>query len=295
MRKFTVLIIPDGHAPARQFRFSVRGKRLLIGTSLGLALLLSTLIAHDLYQSYYIKAYAQEFAQIDRLHEELKAKDQEIGHLTEQNVQITQNLDHIDTLEQEISSLLKIQPAKLSAQRTPGMAPQSYVPSRSIDLNADIVQAQLERFQQYHSVAQAQQDQFDHTPTMLPLDGEIASPFGYRKNPFGRWTKEFHSGIDIACNYGTEVRATASGTVVFAGWDNVYGRRVNIDHGNGIVTFYGHNARLIVENGQKVNKGDVVALSGNSGRSTGAHLHYGVIVNGENTDPLNFTDFAKEK
>ncbi|WP_206812293.1 peptidoglycan DD-metalloendopeptidase family protein [Paradesulfitobacterium ferrireducens] len=295
MRKFTILIIPEGHARARQFRFSVRGKRLLLGASVGFTLLVSLLLAHDLYQNHYIKAHEQKFAQIDYLQKALQAKDQEIARLTEQNIQITQNLGQINSLEQEISSILRIEPTKQNSERNSGMAPQSYVPSRSTDLNADLLQAQLERFQKYRSAALTRQDQLLHTPSTLPLEGEIASDFGYRKNPFGRWTSEFHSGIDIACDYGTEVHATASGTVVFAGWDNIYGRKVTIDHGNGIVTFYGHNARLLVKVGQEVNQGDVIALSGNSGRSTGAHLHYGVIVNGENRDPLNFMDTPKEQ
>lgn len=295
MRKFTILIIPEGHARARQFRFSLLGKRLLLGAGAGLTLLVSMLLAHDLYQNHYIQAHEQEFAQIDSLQKALQNKDQEIARLTEQNVQITQDVGQINSLEQEISSILKIEPTQQSRERNSGMAPQSYVPSRSTDLNADLVQAQLERLQKYRSAALERQDQLLHTPSMLPLEGEITSNFGYRKNPFGRWTSEFHNGIDIACDYGTEVHTTASGTVVFAGWDNVYGRKVTVDHGNGIVTFYGHNAHLFVKEGQAVNKGDVIALSGNSGRSTGAHLHYGVIVNGENRDPLNFKEIPKEQ
>ena len=153
----------------------------------------------------------------------------------------------------------------------------------------------MELFQQYYEAALKFKAKLDHTPSIMPVQGEIASLFGYRKNPFGGWSKEFHDGVDIACDYGTPVLATADGVVTFSGWDGVYGRKVEIDHGNGIVTYYGHNSKLIVEVGQKVTKGEVIAYNGNSGRSTGAHLHYGAIVNGKSTDPLLFTNFTKEQ
>jgi murein DD-endopeptidase MepM/ murein hydrolase activator NlpD len=88
-------------------------------------------------------------------------------------------------------------------------------------------------------------------------------------------SKEFHHGIDIGCGYGTPVLATAAGVVIYVGSDPVYGQRVDLDHGHGIVTFYGHNSRLMVKIGDQVRKRDLIAYSGNSGRSTGAHLHYG--------------------
>jgi murein DD-endopeptidase MepM/ murein hydrolase activator NlpD len=106
---------------------------------------------------------------------------------------------------------------------------------------------------------------------------------------------EFHNGIDIACSYGTPVLAVADGTVTFAGWDGYWGRRVQINHGFGVVTFCAHNSKLTVSVGDTVKKGEIIAYSGNSGRSTGSHVHYTAYVNGQLVDPLVFTTYSKEQ
>lgn len=125
------------------------------------------------------------------------------------------------------------------------------------------------------------------TPSIWPVTGTITSNFGYRGNPIGGGTG-FHEGLDIAVDYGTPVRATASGKVSMAGWVDGYGNLVEIDHGNGFVTRYGHNSMLLVVQGQEVKAGDIISLAGSTGRSTGPHVHYEVRVNGTPTDPLLF-------
>jgi len=295
-KKYTVLLIPDGHGPTRQIQFSLRSKRLLAVGALALAGTFLGLAAHDVFQARYINQHQEEFAQLDKLKTQLEEKDREIAHLNDQTAKMTENLEGISALEKQIASILKIQPPGTAPSRgEANIAPQSYIPSTQAELNADIVASHLELLQEYYVAALQHEKELNHTPTILPADGEIASPFGYRKNPFGAWSREFHNGIDIACDYGTPVKATADGTVIFAGWDRVYGRKIEIDHGNGIVTFYGHNSRLTVKNGDQVKKGEIIAYSGNSGRSTGAHLHYGAIINGQSTDPLVFTNFTKEQ
>ena len=125
------------------------------------------------------------------------------------------------------------------------------------------------------------------TPSSWPVNGTITSNFGYRGNPIGGGTG-FHEGLDIAVDYGTPVRATAAGKVSMAGWVDGYGNLVEIDHGNGFTTRYGHNSMLLVVVGQAVQAGDIVALAGSTGRSTGPHVHYEVRVNGSPANPLLF-------
>lgn len=125
------------------------------------------------------------------------------------------------------------------------------------------------------------------TPSIWPVQGTITSPFGYRGNPIGGGTG-FHEGVDIAVDFGTPVRATAAGTVSMAGWVDGYGNLVEIDHGNGIKTRYGHNSMLLVVVGQTVHGGDIISLAGSTGRSTGPHVHYEVRVNGTAADPMLF-------
>ncbi|MEV4419618.1 peptidoglycan DD-metalloendopeptidase family protein [Patulibacter sp. NPDC049589] len=114
-----------------------------------------------------------------------------------------------------------------------------------------------------------------------PADGQFTSPFGYR---WGR----LHGGIDIAVPVGTPVHAAAAGTVRIAGWVGGYGNYVCIDHGGGLSTCYGHNSRLGVTVGQKVAKGQVVAASGNTGNSTGPHIHFETRVGGVQKDPMGY-------
>ncbi len=125
-------------------------------------------------------------------------------------------------------------------------------------------------------------------PSIFPVeDAKVTSPFGYRRNPFGGYSKEFHKGIDLKANY-VPVMATGGGVVIEAKYLSGYGYTVIIDHGYGLMTRYAHNSKLYVSVGDEVKRGDVISKSGNSGRSTGPHLHYEVILDGEVTDPLDY-------
>ena len=125
------------------------------------------------------------------------------------------------------------------------------------------------------------------TPTILPLNRPISSRFGHRLAPLGHRVTEFHRGIDIPTSMGTLIRAPADGTVLACGESaSGYGLLMTIDHGYGLVTRYGHLDSVLVEAGQTVHRGQTVAKSGNSGRSTGPHLHYEILLGGLPTDPL---------
>jgi murein DD-endopeptidase MepM/ murein hydrolase activator NlpD len=130
-------------------------------------------------------------------------------------------------------------------------------------------------------------DYLAHKPYGLPVPGEITSGYGWRPSPFtSQWQR--HDGVDLATQYGTPVRATGAGVVVYAGWMvGGYGYTVQIDHGYGYATLYGHNASVAVNLGDQVGRGDVIARVGSSGASTGPHVHYEVILHGENVDPLD--------
>ena len=112
-----------------------------------------------------------------------------------------------------------------------------------------------------------------------------SSPFGWRDL---NGTPQFHDGFDMAVPQGTPYYAIASGTVILARWNGGLGYNVQIDHGNGIISIYGHSSKLIVHEGQHVNAGDLLGLTGNTGFSFGPHLHLGIRLNGTLVDPATF-------
>jgi murein DD-endopeptidase MepM/ murein hydrolase activator NlpD len=124
-------------------------------------------------------------------------------------------------------------------------------------------------------------------PSRWPVRGPVNSDFGQRRSPWAP-NSEFHSGIDIGAAIGTPVRAPAPGTVVFAGQHPEYGVTLIIDHGNDTKSLYGHLSRINVALDQVVQRGDTVALTGNTGRSSGPHLHYEIQVKGQPVNPHSY-------
>ena len=141
----------------------------------------------------------------------------------------------------------------------------------------------------------SQRQSWDSTPSIMPVnvsDYWFSSGFGWRRSPF-TGLKEFHNGLDISSAKGTAIIAPADGTVVKRGYDKYLGKFLKIDHGRKIVTTYGHLSAYNVSPGQKVHQGDIVALMGNTGLSTGHHLHYMIKVKDRCVNPLHYILNAK--
>lgn len=132
------------------------------------------------------------------------------------------------------------------------------------------------------------------TPEIKPVPGKILSGFGYRIGPFTGRT-EFHGGVDIPAPTGTKIKAPADGVVIFLGRREGYGKVIEIDHGNNYKTVYGHLHTFDVEVGDRVRKGDFIGEVGNTGRSTGSHLHYEVRLNNVAVDPVTYFKSVEER
>lgn len=143
------------------------------------------------------------------------------------------------------------------------------------------------------NIARATVDRYNEALRSVPLrkplvgDLEVTSSFGVRKDPF-LGAPAMHTGLDLRGAYGKPVHATADGKVVTAGWDGGYGNLVEIDHGNGLITRFGHLSQINVKVGQSVQIGQVIGRIGSTGRSTGPHLHYETRINDEPVDPQEF-------
>jgi len=145
-----------------------------------------------------------------------------------------------------------------------------------------------ERKQSFHEISDFvtyKRSELLATPSIWPIFGHITSSYGWRRHPLTT-RGEFHYAVDIANLKGTPVRATADGRVVLAGWQGTYGRSVMIDHGHGFSTRYAHNSTILVKPGEKVKRGQIIALSGNTGIVTAPHLHYEVWYQGKPVNPL---------
>ncbi|MCW2278266.1 M23 family metallopeptidase [Heliophilum fasciatum] len=130
-------------------------------------------------------------------------------------------------------------------------------------------------------------DYLSAVPSSAPVRGEISSSFGYRQSPFGT-KKEFHSGLDIAADYGTPVRSAAKGKIIFVGWKPGLGKTVEVEHGYGFTTAYCHLSATSVRVGDVVERADMIGKVGNSGRSTGPHLHFMIYKKGNLQDPQRY-------
>lgn len=131
--------------------------------------------------------------------------------------------------------------------------------------------------------------------TMTPLMGHMNSPYGYRTNPINGAKGDFHGGVDIGGQMGDPIMAFASGTVEYIGQDNSYGIYMQIDHGNGVKSFYAHCSKLLVKKGQSVSIGDTVALVGATGAATGPHLHLELKYEKMHLNPAYYVEFLNDQ
>ena len=162
--------------------------------------------------------------------------------------------------------------------------------SFSGDIDWDSLKQEIEKavteVNEIKDYLQAQKDLYLATPTGFPVSGRVSSRYGMRENPFGG--RSHHAGVDISASEGTAIKASADGIVSFAGRTKGSGYVVVLEHGCGYSTIYAHNKKNQVQVGQRVSRGETIALVGSTGNSTGPHLHYEVLQKGRNVNPKDF-------
>lgn len=157
-----------------------------------------------------------------------------------------------------------------------------------IDYMINLVNVQEKEINNLKYFLERSEDLRRRTPSISPVkSGFITAKFGYREDPFTGSIK-FHKGIDIVGPKGTPIFSTADGVVKYAGWKEGLGLTVEIDHGNGFVTVYAHNDKILVKPFQRVRRGEIIATMGSTGLATGVHLHYEVKLFDKNLNPIYY-------
>ena len=172
--------------------------------------------------------------------------------------------------------------------------------SLKVDLLEKEIYVQAKSYDEVAQMAKEQEIRMENIPAIQPVMNKdlkrVASGYGMRIDPVYH-VRKFHQGMDFTAPTGTEVFATGNAKVDFAGWKQGYGNTVILDHGYGYKTLYAHLYKILVRKGQKVRRSDIIALVGNTGKSTGPHLHYEVRLNNKPVDPRNyyFYDLSPEE
>ena len=209
------------------------------------------------------------------------------------------SLERIENFSSRLKMITNLMDRDQLSQQVEAVPPSSVIAEKTSELKTNPVEISFDQLtnrsygleQNLHELYELLSDQrsfLNALPTKKPADGVFTSGFGVRVSPFGDGAEKMHEGLDIAAVIGTPIHAPAAGTIIFAGKKSGYGQIVMMDHGYGLETWYGHTSRVLVKPGQKVKRGQVIALIGNAGRSTGAHVHYEVHVNGIPVDPINY-------
>ena len=240
----------------------------------------------------------------DQRAEAQKAQEVLQGHLNSMAVKLGElqaQVLRLDGLGERLAKLAGLKPQELPPPLEPGVAPGrgGPAPVSARDLNADefstllaALSRQVDQRSDQLGVLEAllvtDSANRKFLPTRAPIeDGWFSSNYGWRIDPF-TGQKSFHEGIDFPAETGTPVIAAASGKVVYAEMHPAYGKMIEIDHGNGLVSRYAHNSALFVKEGDLVLRGQRIATVGSSGRSTGPHLHFEVRLNGTPQNPARF-------
>ena len=297
-KRYKIQFIDSEEDVTRTVRLSLRSLRLIAVGAGAAVVVLAVGAVLSIYTLMAGEMHASETAQ---LREANRIQQEQILQVSKRASALQQDLDQLRRAEDGLRAIVGAPPAAADEsvqegtvlptggeQHTPSTADLSealeMIEERlgtrrsSIDLLAETMRREFPGAASYAS------DSAPHTmPSIWPAAGFVSSPYGLRFDG-----TEFHQGIDIAADMGAPIVATADGVVTAAGWNGGYGNMVDVDHGGGIVTRYGHASALAVTVGQQVRRGEVIAYVGSTGRSTGPHVHYEVRVDGQPVNPAGY-------
>ncbi len=299
-KKWTLLLLGDDPKGIRQVTLSPRAVALLFGGMAAFSLILVTLTGFVLFNGgAHLRAVmtARENAtltrELSRLRDRVGGLEETMHQLSEQDSQI-RLLAGLDAVDQEILQAGIGGPGLTTLDAHPLWQFDSAVGKDAFAVEYDL--SALERRARMLAASlseamdslQSHRDLLESTPSILPVTGAITSRFtNSRMHPILHRALP-HEGVDISAPHGSPILAAAKGTVVYAGWLVGLGYTVEIDHGYGYLTRYGHASKILVRRGQRVKRGEVIAQVGSTGISTSPHLHYEVRIGGRAVNPMNY-------
>jgi murein DD-endopeptidase MepM/ murein hydrolase activator NlpD len=285
-KKFTVLIIPEGSHRVR--RFSIKRTSLQVAS----AALLLLLIAGCLAFAHYLHINLDQ-QELQRLQAQNRTQQRELHRLSASLEDLRKEMVVLAQNDAKVRVLAKLSKPRSDALTGVGGPAEENAGDnfselqRQIDSIREAIDLRRESQEEIQGFLNDQRSLLASKPKGLPAHGWLTSGFGMRNSPF-TGKRKMHEGLDIAARTGTPVIATGDGIVSRAETAPGYGKLVVIDHGYGYRTYYAHNSKLHVKVGQRVKRGDLIAAVGNTGSSTGSHLHYEVRLNGLPVNPRNF-------
>ena len=297
IKKFTLIFVPEKGNKVRQFKVPT------LLALLSILLLISSLSAAVWIARDYISIRAK-VPELEKLRQENAYQKKQFLHLARRIDSINQRLSELKEFDRRLKVMVNLETSEDpggkegiggSDQTTMALLKTHKDNQKELirsmheaidDLNAEIAlgkkeKAELDQFLENQKMLLAS------TPSIWPTRGWLSSGFGYRTSPF-TGQREFHKGIDISTRMKAPIVAPANGIVTRIAWDHGYGRVLTLSHGHGVVTRYAHLSKVLVKKGQYVKRGETIALVGNTGRSTGPHLHYEVLLNGMPVNPLRY-------
>jgi murein DD-endopeptidase MepM/ murein hydrolase activator NlpD len=286
----SITILVKGNNTRIAKKFSIRKTvSLLVGVSL--VFLVSSRSTESVYENQVrlnvVKTGLKE--QVDLVEQLHNSTEQKLDGLISQLATMQSQLNQLDTVSSNLAEKSGLNKADFvfSEDIKVQLSKDAELTSQ-IEKMANALEFKIQQLTALESILQGLNIEQESKLAGRPVGkGWLSSYYGTRKDPF-TGAKTMHKGIDFAGEEGSDVIATGAGVVTWAGSRSGYGNLVEIDHGNGLKTRYGHNAVVTVEIGDIVTKGQSVALLGNTGRSTGPHVHYEVIKSGRQVDPLPY-------
>jgi murein DD-endopeptidase MepM/ murein hydrolase activator NlpD len=291
--KFTILFIPHQKGKVKEAKVSAT---FVASVLFGLVLL----FGFNLFLSWDVATHALDKLKLSRLEKENKYLEAKLGDFNSTITSLKKQMTDLIVKEKNVRMVFGL--PEIDAQiRELGIGGPVTDQSATANLELkgiDLAEFELEKllrqsrfekenFESIYSNLTQRKEFLDHTPSIIPTNGYLSCGFGYRIDPF-TGIKQLHSGIDLAADIGTPVYATAEGVVCSVERDVGLGRVIKINHKYGYLTVYGHLSQIGVRNGQIIRRGDLIGTVGNTGLTTGPHLHYEVHFQGKPQNPLKY-------